>query len=384
MTGTMSDVSMSEAIMKLPDCGSDAANEKGYCVDAQTLLTASLQNAYQVPVATEEGRECLEEYISLGYVPQDGGCDAVVSRTLNYLHADWALAQAAAFLGDTEHSAELLARSANWTLLFNPDTGFLAPRNADGSFSDNFDEYAWGDSRGYTESGPWQYRLEVPYDAVGLQSILSDYDIDAAGVVEEANTMDSYFHVGGYGTVIHEQAEMAVNCWGQWAVNNQPVFALQAMQIAFDTSVTGEKASRAQAWLRQSLDLFTAATDMYPGDEDNGSMGAWYVLNSLGLYPLSPASGDYVIGSPQFANVTITLGGESEPAFGKKKLNQKKTGQTSSQIIVSAGNQGSNNVYVQSVTWNGAAIDGVSISYADLMEGGTLHFEMGSAPASPN
>jgi putative alpha-1,2-mannosidase len=89
----MSDVSMSEAIVKLPNCGTDEANTKGYCVDAPTLLTASLQNAFQVPVATSEGRECLEEYINLGYVPQDGGCDAVVSRTLNYLHADWALSQ---------------------------------------------------------------------------------------------------------------------------------------------------------------------------------------------------------------------------------------------------------------------------------------------------
>jgi len=380
MTGTMSDVSMSEAIMKLPHCGSTEATTKGYCVDAATLLNASLQNAYQVPIATEEGRECLEEYINLGYVPYDGGCDAVVSRTLNYLHADWALAQAAAMLDDNEHYEELSARAANWTLLLNPDTGFLAPRNMDGSFASGFDEYAWGDSRGYTESGPWQYRLEVPYDPTGLQSTLSDFGFDAASIVEEANTIESYFHVGGYGTVIHEQAEMAVNCWGQWAVNNQPVFALQSMQVAFDTSVMGEKAGRAQGWLRQSLDLFTATSDMYPGDEDNGSMGAWYVLNSLGIYPLSPASGDYVISSPQFANVTISIGGELSPSSSNNK--KKKVSDIEATLTITANNQGSENVYVQSVTWNGEALDGVIVSYADLMLGGNLHFEMGPSPAA--
>jgi putative alpha-1,2-mannosidase len=175
------------------------------------------------------------------------------------------------------------------------------------------------------------------------------------------------------------------------------VFAQQAMQIAFDTSVLGYKAGRAQKWLRQSLDLFKPATNMYPGDEDNGSMGAWYVLNALGIYPLSPASGDYVIGSPQFANVTITLGNEEEPSsFTHKLVSQKKKEKkhqankvkattsttSSSSLTISASNQGPNNVYVQSVTWNGEAIEGTSISYATMMAGGTLHFVMGSEPAT--
>ena len=68
----------------------------------------------------------------------------------------------------------------------------------------------------------------------------------------------------------------------------------------------------AKAWIRKSLGLFTADAGMFPGDEDNGSMGAWFILNALGLYALSPASGDYVLGSPLFANVTITIDAEAK------------------------------------------------------------------------
>lgn len=84
------------------------------------------------------------------------------------------------------------------------------------------------------------------------------------------------FHAGSYGSPIHEQMEMVTNCWGQWALNNQPVWALQAMGVGMASSLTsGGTASAAQAALRRSLNLFKPTASMYPGDEDNGSMGAW-------------------------------------------------------------------------------------------------------------
>ena len=177
-------------------------------------------------------------------------------------------------------------------------------------------------------------------------------------MVQSANTAPSTFHAGGYGGVIHEAAEMAANCWGQWELNNQPVWALQHMQVAFDTNVSGKCAQQAQFWLRQSNSLFHAGGDMYPGDEDNGSMGAWYIFNSLGLYPLSPASGDFVLGSPQFASVVIPIDGAAQP------------------LTINAVNQGPDNVYVAAATWNGAPVDGVRLHYSDLMQGGVLEFTM--------
>jgi putative alpha-1,2-mannosidase len=93
-------------------------------------------------------------------------------------------------------------------------------------------------------------------------------------------------------------------------------------------------------------------------------MGAWYILNAIGLYPLSPASGDYVLGSPLFGAVSIPLNG------GAAALN------------ITTVNQGPANVYVQGVSWNGAPVTGISVPYSALMAGGVLEFTMGPAPAS--
>ena len=205
--------------------------------------------------------------------------------------------------------------------------------------------------------------------------------------------MASYFHDGGYGTPIHEQMEMAVTCFGQIEMNNQPAFAMQAMQVAFEAtgSVTGPIASRAQKRLRESMGLFVGGggsggggggggvASMYPGDEDNGSMGAWYVLTALGLYPLSPASGDYLLGSPLFANVSITL-----PSSSSSYSSSSSSSSSSSlpRLTVAALNQGPDNVYVQGVTWKGAAVEGLQVAYADLVQGGELVFTMGPEPYS--
>lgn len=214
MTGTMSDVSFAEAIVKLPHCGSQRAGEAGYCVNASALYAASRQNAFNaaIPSGGYAGRACLANYLQLGYLSSDGGCDAVVSRSLNYLHSDWALSQAATALGLPDDAALLLARSRNWSALLEPTTGFLRPRDSAGAWAPGFDEFAWGPSAGYTEAGPWQYRLEVPYDPQGLKTALAAIGQDACDVVQQANLLPSAFHMGGYGDEIHEQTEMVRSC----------------------------------------------------------------------------------------------------------------------------------------------------------------------------
>ena len=138
------------------------------------------------------------------------------------------------------------------------------------------------------------------------------------------------------------------------------------MQVGFDTSVSGKCANQAHYWLRKSTTLFQNAPGMFPGDEDNGSMGAWHILNALGLYPLSPASGDYVLGSPLFGSVSIAIDGAAQP------------------LTISTIGQCPNCVYVQKVTWNGAPVTGISVAYADLMQGGVLQFTLAATPAAPD
>jgi putative alpha-1,2-mannosidase len=205
--------------------------------------------------------------------------------------------------------------------------------------------------------------VEIPYDPQGLKATLAAAGYDGCELIQTGNTIPSTVHAGGYGNVIHEMAEMGANCWAQWELNNQPVWAFQITQVAFDTTVTGKCAQQAQPWLRQSNGLFRADTTMFPGDEDNGSMGAWYMFNTIGLAPLSPASGVYHLGSPLFARVELTLDGAAAP------------------LVVSAVNQAPANVYVAGVTWNGAPVDGVAVPYAALMQGGTLEFTMSATMA---
>jgi putative alpha-1,2-mannosidase len=352
MAGTMSDVTFSEAVAKLPHCGSARAAAAGYCVNASALYAASRENAF--------GRN--SEYYTLGYIPYEAGGTMVSDTLLNY-HADWAVSQAAAALGFADDAAILLARANNFPKQLDPARGFMVPRLRNGSFVADFDEFAWGPGPGYTEAGPWQYRVEVPYNPQALKAALAAIGLDGCDIVQQANTIASTYHAGGYGGVIHEQAEMAANCWGQWELNNQPVWALEHMQVAFDTSVSGKCAQQAQYWLRKSATLFTAGADMYPGDEDNGSMGAWYIFNAIGLYPISPASGNFVLGSPLFGSVSIDVGAATP-------------------LVITAVNQAPNNVYVTGVTWNGAAVSGVNVAYADLMQGGTLTFTMAASPTA--
>merc|ERR1719359_1686268 len=262
-----------------------------------------------------------------------------------------------------ENDAEVLtARANSWIKLLDPETGFFRLKNISGHFEPGFDEFAWGPRPGYTEAGAWQYRVEVPYDPQGLSTAFKAMGYDSCDIVQEANTIPPIFHFGGYGSEIHEMSEMAINDWGQWELDNQPVWALQHMQVGFDTSVTGKCANQAQKWLRKSNSALSGGADMYPGDEDNGSMGSWFIMNMLGFYPLNPAGGNYVIGSPMFAKSTIKVAGASKP------------------LVIAAKNQSPENVYVHALTWNGKPVQGVEMKYSDFMEGGTLEFTMGAKP----
>ena len=142
MAGTMSDVTFSEAVAKLPHCGSARAAAAGYCVNASALYAASRENAF--------GRN--SEYYTLGYIPYEAGGTMVSDTLLNY-HADWAVSQAAAALGFADDAAILLARANNFTKQLDPARGFMVPRLRNGSFVADFDEFAWGQvSRGTCRS----------------------------------------------------------------------------------------------------------------------------------------------------------------------------------------------------------------------------------------
>lgn len=233
-----------------------------------------------------------------------------------------------------------------------------------GKWTDDFDEFAWGTD--YTEAGPWQFRFYVPFDPQGLAVLYSNADLDMCEVLEKMQTMPGVVHLGGYSTEIHEQVEMTENCWGQYAHNNQPSHHVLYMFNGIDSDgVRGACAAKGQFYLRKvQRELYNYRPAMYAGDEDNGEMSAWYVMSSLGLFSLSPGSSELLFGVPLYEEVEILIDVESQLY-----------------ISIYAENNAPDNVYIQSVSWNGVDISSQNgIAYDELMKGGKLRFTMGSKP----
>ncbi len=161
------------------------------------------------------------------------------------------------------------------------------------------------------------------------------------------------FHTGVYGYEIHEMSEMAAVPFGQYAQSNQP-----SHHLLYIFAHAG-RADRTQFWARRTMaELYSP--DSFPGDEDTGSMAAWYILSSLGIYQVCPGLPEYTFGSPLFPGATVHLPG----------------GKT---LAIHARNNSPENVYVRSVSWNGKTQTGPTIQHAELVAGGTLAFEMTSS-----
>lgn len=358
MTGTMGDIALADAIIKgIP----------GF--DVQAAYAAIKKDAFVVPTRDtggEVGRYCLDAYQKYGYIPVDtvmstgDPADQTVSRTQNYALSDFAIAQAALKLNFTTDATTLLARSKSYQKLWDPSTKLFRPKLTNGQWAPNFDQWAWGGE--YTEGGPWQYRFYAPHDVEGLQTLYGGKDA-LCTAIDKFMAQKPVFHMGGYNEEIHEMTEMVLQgtnfgvpagFFGQYEHDNQPVH--HVLYVAIQAGCP----SNAQYWIRNVCSKLYGPS-YFSGDEDNGEMSSWYLLSAMGLYSLVPGTPDYLLGSPLFRSVNITLG-------------------PTSTLVISAINNSAENYYVRGVTWNGAALSGLRIAYADLMKGGVLEFTMSPNP----
>jgi putative alpha-1,2-mannosidase len=230
------------------------------------------------------GRRELEDYLRLGFVPADKGYHAPVSVTLDYAYDDFCVAQVARFLGRHKEAEQLEPRTRSYRNVFDPAVGFMRPRLSDGSWQEPFREFAWGN--GFVEGGPWQHTFNVPHDPEGLATLFGG----AKPLCDKLDTLLSLpprFEAGSYGQEIHEMTEMALAHFGQYAQSNQPVHG-----FLFLYTLMGQPQKTAH-WVRKVAgELYSP--DVFPGDEDNGEMAAWYVWATLGRYPQCPGKPDYV------------------------------------------------------------------------------------------
>ena len=198
-------------------------------------------------------------------------------------------------LGHADDAERFLKRSGNWRNVFDPETKFFRPRHADGRFLEPFHEYRWGGP--YREGGPWQYRFAVPHDPNGLAEAFGGPDALAAEI-ERMVATPPRFERGDYDVEIHEMAEAAGNPMGQYAHSNQPVHGYLWLPARVGRPDVTDRLVR-----RVLTELYSPTA--FPGDEDNGEMGAWYVLASTGRFPACPGDPTFVGTPPLFDGVEI-------------------------------------------------------------------------------
>lgn len=251
----------------------------------QVALEGMLKHANQPAPDPRDGRHGVVSYLKYGYVPCDEQKESV-NLTLDAAYGDFCIAQVAEVLNCPDIAEEYRLRAKNYRNLFDPATGFMRPRDSKGEQRPDFSPFAWG--RDYTEGGPWQTSFFVPHDVDGLAALHGGKEA-LLKKLDELFATPPLYEVGGYGLEIHEMTEMAAVDFGQCAISNQPSF-----HIPYLYAMLGEE-EKANFWIKKICDeLFTSEPDGLPGDEDNGTMAAWYVFSCLGLYPFCPGKPEYI------------------------------------------------------------------------------------------
>ena len=296
-----------------------------------------------VPPGTGYGRSAVAEYLKLGYVPCDLVDDGLV-ETLDSAFGDFNIAQVARAAGASDDAAIFERRSQNWRNLFDKKTGFLRGKNSNGEWLEPFDPHTWGNP--YVEGSAWQYRFAVPHDPEGLMEAMGGKAAFQAAL-EEMLAQPPVFHVGSYGREIHEMSEMAAVDFGQYAHSNQP-----SHHALYMFTAAGRR-DRTQHWVHRVLNELYSP-DKFCGDEDTGSMGAWYVLSSLGIYSLCPGKPEWTLGAPLFESAEIRFPDGRE-------------------ICIEA-HSGKPGAFLNRVTLNGVEQHGTSVPHSALANGGRLVF----------
>ena len=252
----------------------------------ETALEGMLKHANNDAPNEDLGRQGASAYLKYGYVPKDLVTRDSVNLTLDAAYGDFCIAQVAHVLGKTDIEAAYRKRALNYKNLFDAETGFMRGKKTDGTFDASFDPFDWGGD--YTEGSAWQSSFAVPHDVDGL-SVLYGGREKLIGKLDELFSTQPYYNVGGYGCEIHEMTEMAAADFGQCAISNQPSFHLPYLFAAL-----GEPEKTAY-WVRRLCEeAFSDADDGFPGDEDNGSTAAWYILSTLGIYDVCPGKNETI------------------------------------------------------------------------------------------
>ncbi|MCK0178613.1 GH92 family glycosyl hydrolase [Flavobacteriaceae bacterium S0862] len=286
----------------------------------------------------------LESYKSLGYIPVEFESESV-SKTLEYAYDDWTIAQMAKNLGKDGDYKTFSERAQYYKNIFDPESQFMRGRFRNTWFAP-FDPYEVNFN--YTEANSWQYSFYVPQDISGFMDLLGGKD-----KLEE--NLDELF-TAEVETSGRNQADIT-GLIGQYAHGNEP-----SHHMAYLYNFVN-KPHKTQERVHQILtELYQNAPDGISGNEDCGQMSAWYILSSMGFYSVTPASNQYIIGTPLFPKATINLENDKQFTIAAHGISDSKK-------------------YIKSASLNGKILDRTFIYHNEVVDGGTLEFQMTDNPA---
>ena len=289
--------------------------------------------------------EVWEKY---GYMPENIQTQSV-SITLEQAFDDWCVSQLAAKLGKEADYERFHRRSEFYRNLFHPETKFFQSKNDKGEWIEPFDPYQYGGNGGhpFTEGNAWQYFWYVPHNIKALMEL-------TGGAKAFEQKLDTFFTSTYKSEHINNNASGFV---GQYAHGNEP-----SHHVAYLYNFAGQP-WKTQKYVSHILNtLYNNTSSGYAGNDDCGQMSAWYVFSAMGFYPVNPADGRYIIGSPLMDECTLKLGVNKE--FRIRTIRKSPE-----------------DIYIQSVTLNGKKYNDFFITHQDITNGGTMVFKMGKKPS---
>lgn len=324
--------------------------------DIETAFKAMIHQQTTPGIVTPEngyaGNKFFESYLKLGYVPTEEG---QVSNTLEYAYDDWCVAQVAKALGKKTAYEQFMKRAGNYKNVFDTSTKYIRMKHRDGSWVKEWSPYCCTSfsGTGYLEGNAWQYSFFNPHDVQGILNLMGKDEFNLR--LNDGFEKSARYHFNAEGDLYDR---VPINH------GNQP-----NMQAAWLFNYSG-KPWLTQKWTREIMEKYYGITPLHGwlGDEDEGQMGAWYVMAAMGLFQTDGGTSVkpfYEIGSPVFEKCTITL---------NEKYYSGKT------FSIEARNTSVVNRYIQSATLDGKPLLKPWFYHSELVDGGTLVLEMGPQP----
>ena len=345
---------------------------EGHEAEAYELLR---KNAISQPPAASpyNGRTGVGYYIGRGYIPSglgigtdcvhkggDNDCKHPASSTMEYALADAALSLMASGLGHTADATMFAQRGQAWRHLWDPSIQHFRPRTLAGTFVAPYNPVDAGHQ--FHEGGAYQYQWLVPQDPAGLIALMG-------GRAAAEQRLDAFFV---YDKLLVDPADTVREDWithpydyygkPTYNPNNEPDLLAPYMYLW-----AGAPAKTATV-VRAAMTLFTTGANGMTGNDDLGTMSAWYVFSSLGIYPTTNGAGFLTLSSPQFAEATVRIGAYA--------------GKQGGTLTITAPGASDANRYIQELRVNGAAWPDTWVDWTTLAHGGTIEHTLGTVPSA--